>query len=47
MIQKLGKPANCQTFADYAEVFMNVLGMFLGSVTRVDLVFIDTSESTP
>jgi len=45
MIQKLGKQANCQTFADYAEVFMsNVLGMFQGSVTRVD---IDSSESTP
>jgi len=42
MIQKLGKPANCQTFADYAEVFMNnVLGMFQGSFTRVD---IDLSE---
>lgn len=34
MIQKLGKPANCQTFADYAEVFMNnVLGRLQGSVT--------------
>jgi len=46
MIQKLGKPANCHmTFADYAEVFMNnVLGMFQGSVTRVD---IDSSENTP
>jgi len=42
MIQKLGKPANCQTFADNAEVFMNnVLGMFQGSVTvtRVDIAF--------
>jgi len=45
MIHKLGKPANCQTFADYAEMFMNhVLGVFKGSVTRVD---IDSSESTP
>jgi len=45
MIQKLGKPANCKIFADYAEVFMNnVLGMFQGSVTRVD---INSSESTP
>jgi len=45
IIQKLGKPANCQTFADYAEVFMNnMLRMFQDSVTRVD---IDSSESTP
>ena len=50
MIQKLGKPAHCQTFADYAEKFTNnVLGMFQGSVTRVDIVFDRylTSESTP
>ena len=40
LIQKLGKPSNCRTFGDYAEVFSQaVLKYFRHSVKRVDIIF--------
>ena len=40
LIQKIGKPSECSTFGDYANVFIKaVCKNFFGLVTRVDVVF--------
>ena len=40
LIQSLGKPTGCQTFGDYADVFVqNVTRHFREHTSRVDLVF--------
>ena len=40
LIQALGKPKNCQTFGDYADVFCRAVFKHLGgSTTRVDVTF--------
>ena len=40
LIQALGKPHGCQTFGDYADVFMNnVTSHFRCHTTQVDVVF--------
>ena len=40
LIQALGKPHGCQTFADYANMFMNnVTSHFICHPTRIDVVF--------
>ena len=40
LIQALGKPHGCQTFGDYADVFLNnVTSHFRCHTTRVDVVF--------
>ena len=40
LIQTLGKPHGCQTFGDYAEIFIrNVTHQFGEHITRVDVVF--------
>ena len=43
LIQALGKPHGCQTFGDYADVFLNnVTSHFRCHTTRVDIVFAAT-----
>ena len=43
LIQALGKPHGCQTFGDYADVFLNnVTSHFICHTTRVDVVFVAT-----
>ena len=40
LIQALGKPQGCQTFGDYAAVFISTVTKYLGgNTTRVDVVF--------
>lgn len=40
LIQALGKPKNCKTFQDYAEVFFKALTKNLdGSAARIDVLF--------
>ena len=43
LIQALGKPHGCQTFGDYADVFLNnVTSHFICHTIRVDVVFVAT-----
>ena len=43
LIQALGKPHGCQTFGNYADVFLNnVTSHFRCHTTRVDVVFVAT-----
>ena len=40
VIQAMGKPPNCKTFRDYAQVFLKVICQYIdGSVQRIDVLF--------